>query len=165
MPSREGSNLRPLWRFCHASNKQKVTQGGRPPQKDVKNEGRSGDIYENKGQGDNLTDSNSGICAQSKPILPKITDCEGPFAARVPRRSPSDRKSAKALSYERRLYAAPWAVNLLLRHQINLSPEIGNCERGSTALYSCEPASTCHERERKRQQAPALQSCGRLHIS
>jgi hypothetical protein len=55
MPSREGSNLRPWWRFCHASNKQKVTQGGPPPQRDVKNEGRSGYMYENTRRSDNLT--------------------------------------------------------------------------------------------------------------
>jgi hypothetical protein len=37
--------------------------GGMP--KDVKNEGRSGDMYENKGDGDKMPNHNSGICARS----------------------------------------------------------------------------------------------------
>jgi hypothetical protein len=32
--------------------------------KDVKNEDRSGDMYENKGASDAMPDSKSGICAQ-----------------------------------------------------------------------------------------------------
>jgi hypothetical protein len=77
MPSREGSNLRLLWRFRYALYKQKVITGTPPPPKDVKNEGRSGKVYENKGSPDKMPDEKSGICAQLNPVLQKITDLEG----------------------------------------------------------------------------------------
>ncbi len=48
MPSREGCNLRPLWRFRHALNQQKITCGAPPSLRDVKNEDRSDYVYENK---------------------------------------------------------------------------------------------------------------------
>src|SRR5208283_2550531 len=80
MPSRQVSNLRPLWRFRHPLNQQKVTNGEPPPQKDVKNEGRSGNVYENKGSNDKLSDTVSGICARLKPILQKNSRLEGHFA-------------------------------------------------------------------------------------
>ena len=81
MPSRQVSNLRPLWRFRHPLNKQKVTNGEPPPQKDVKNEGRSGKVYENKGSHDKLTERMSDICLQLKPILQKIAGLDGQFSA------------------------------------------------------------------------------------
>jgi hypothetical protein len=78
---REASGLNPSSRrFCHTLNQQKVTCGAPPPPKDVKNEGRSGNVYENKGSIDRLSEEMSGICAWSKPILQKITDWEGQFA-------------------------------------------------------------------------------------
>jgi hypothetical protein len=80
MPSREGSNLRPLWRFRYALYKQKVTTRTPPPQKDVKNEGRSGKVYENKGSHDKMPDKKSDICARLNPVLQKNTDLEGQFA-------------------------------------------------------------------------------------
>jgi hypothetical protein len=78
---REASGLNPSSRrFCHTLNQQKVSYGGPPPPKDVKYEERSGNVYENKGAIDRLSDEMSGICAWLKPILQKITDCEGQFA-------------------------------------------------------------------------------------
>ena len=79
MPSREGSNLRPLWRFCHTLNKQKVTYGTPPLLKDIKNEGRTGKVYENKGMGDKMPEQMSDICAELKPILQKIAGLESLF--------------------------------------------------------------------------------------
>ena len=79
MPSREGSNVRRLWRFRHALYKQKVTNETPPSQKDVKYEGRSGKVYENKGSRDKVPDEKSGICARLNPVLQKITDLEGQF--------------------------------------------------------------------------------------
>ena len=49
------------------------------PQKVQKNEGRSGNVYENKGSLDNLPEFMSGICAFLKPIFQKITACDGQF--------------------------------------------------------------------------------------
>ena len=49
VPNMQDSNLRPAWRIRHTLNEQKVTNGTPPPQKDVKNEGRCGNVYENKG--------------------------------------------------------------------------------------------------------------------
>ena len=77
MPKREDSNLRPLRRFRRVLNKQKVTQGTPPPPKDIKNEGRSGRVLENKGLNDNMSEQISGICAHLKPILQKIAGLEG----------------------------------------------------------------------------------------
>jgi hypothetical protein len=42
--------------------------------KDVKNEGRSGNVYENKGSADTMTDNYSGFCAWSVPFLQKLTE-------------------------------------------------------------------------------------------
>jgi len=44
------SNLRPSWRFRHNLNQQEFTCAEPPPQKDVKNEGRSGNVYKTKGR-------------------------------------------------------------------------------------------------------------------
>ena len=60
---RKASGPYPYWQFCPILNRQKVTNGGPPPQKDVKNEGRSGYVYENKGSHDKLTEKMPGICA------------------------------------------------------------------------------------------------------
>jgi hypothetical protein len=52
---------------------QKVTRGNRAPLKDVKNEGRSGNVYENKGPDDNMPDTKDDICAWLHAILHKKT--------------------------------------------------------------------------------------------
>jgi hypothetical protein len=46
MQTLEDSRLRPLWRLTHVPFKMR---GELSQQKDVKNEGTSGDMYENKG--------------------------------------------------------------------------------------------------------------------
>ena len=61
MPSREGSNLRPLWRFRQSLDIQKVTNGTPPPPRDVKNEDRSGYVYENKGDNDKMSGEKHGF--------------------------------------------------------------------------------------------------------
>jgi hypothetical protein len=45
------------------AERQKVTREERAPLKDVKNEDRSGNVYENKGSNDNLPDANDDISA------------------------------------------------------------------------------------------------------
>jgi hypothetical protein len=52
---------------------QKVARKIRTPHKDVKNEDRSGNVYENKGPDDNLPDRKGDICAWSHAILHKNT--------------------------------------------------------------------------------------------
>jgi hypothetical protein len=47
----------------------KVARGGASNPKDVKNEGRSGNVYENKGRGDNLADAKDDISARLHAIL------------------------------------------------------------------------------------------------
>jgi len=49
--------------------------------KSIKNEGRSGKVYENKGSMDKMTEATSDICARSKPFLQKNSD----FEAQSPR--------------------------------------------------------------------------------
>jgi hypothetical protein len=51
----------------------KVARGERATPKDVKNEGRSGDVYENKGPDDNLPDTDDDISARLHAILRKST--------------------------------------------------------------------------------------------
>jgi hypothetical protein len=80
----EDSNPRRLGRISHTSNQQKVTFRAPPPPKDVKNEGRSGNVYENKGPDDKLPDEVSGFCAQLRPILQKTTDFKRHFALKLP---------------------------------------------------------------------------------
>jgi hypothetical protein len=80
MPSREGSNLRPLRRFRQSLDKQKVTNGTPPPPRDVKNEDRPGYMHENKQKHDKLSCSKTGIYINVTRILQKIADSEGQFA-------------------------------------------------------------------------------------
>jgi len=47
--------------------------------KDVKNEGRSGNVYENKGRHNTMTDDYSGFCAWSAPFLQKLTKIQRAF--------------------------------------------------------------------------------------
>ena len=49
----------------------KITRGSHYAHKDVKNEGRSGNVYENKGPNDTMTDNISGFCAWLHTILHK----------------------------------------------------------------------------------------------
>src|ERR1019366_9733932 len=53
--------------------------------KDVKNEGRPGYVYENKGEMDKMSETISGICAWSKPFLQKIGVSSCPNSSKVPR--------------------------------------------------------------------------------
>jgi len=48
---------------------EKSRGGGPAPEKDVKNEGRSGNVYENKGPSDTLPDTKGDICARLHVIL------------------------------------------------------------------------------------------------
>ncbi len=48
----EDSRLRPWWRLTHALIK---VRNGPLTHRDVKNEGTSGDVYENKGDGDKMS--------------------------------------------------------------------------------------------------------------
>jgi hypothetical protein len=55
----EDSSLRPLWRLTNTLIK--VRNGALTHRRDVKNEGTSGDVYENKGASDTLTDNQSAF--------------------------------------------------------------------------------------------------------
>jgi hypothetical protein len=64
--------------LIHASRQRtKSHAGGATTLKDVKNEGRSGNVYENKGSDDQLSESISGICAWLKVILQRISVFDG----------------------------------------------------------------------------------------
>jgi hypothetical protein len=54
-------HLRPSWRVRYTSNQQKVTRERAPHPKDVKNEGRSHDVYENKRSHDKMSDEKADI--------------------------------------------------------------------------------------------------------
>src|ERR1039457_6327731 len=60
------------------SDKQSITPS--PTQKDVKNEGRSGKVYENKGSIDKMPEKKSDIYARSSAISQKNSDFERQFA-------------------------------------------------------------------------------------
>jgi len=49
------SNLRLKWRLLTPKNQHKVTLGRRVPPRDVKNEGRTDYVYENKGEHDKMS--------------------------------------------------------------------------------------------------------------
>ena len=58
----------------HVSRQRTKSHAGGPATpKDVKNEGRSGNVYENKGSSDTMTDNISGFCAWLHAILHKNT--------------------------------------------------------------------------------------------
>jgi hypothetical protein len=81
MPSLEGSNLRPLWRFRHPLNKQKVKRGGWPTKKMLLNYDRRRNVYENKENHGKLYLEKSDIYVEVTRILQRIADLEGQFAA------------------------------------------------------------------------------------
>jgi len=64
----EDAHLRRLWRLTNTLIK--VRQGGLTP-RDVKNEDRSGNVYENKGSDDKMPDEKSDTSAGLMPILQK----------------------------------------------------------------------------------------------
>jgi hypothetical protein len=80
MPSREGSNLRPLWRFRPALNKQKVTYVDQPTIKMLINDVGSRNVYENKGKIDIMPDEKSDIYVEMTRIFQKFAGLEGQFA-------------------------------------------------------------------------------------
>jgi len=80
MPSREGSNLRPLWRIRRIFNKHKVTHGDGPIKKMLIYDVGSGNVYENKQNMDKMPDEISDIYVELARILQKIADSEGQFA-------------------------------------------------------------------------------------
>src|ERR1017187_9486735 len=59
--------------------------GNHSTPKDVKNEGRPGKVYENKGQRDKMPEIISDICARLKPFLQKIGVNSFPNSSKVPR--------------------------------------------------------------------------------
>src|SRR5271157_1189080 len=79
MPSQEGSDPRPLWRFRPASNEQKVTYEELSTKKDVINDERSWNVYENKQNYDKMPDTKADISTQLKPFLQNISGLEGRF--------------------------------------------------------------------------------------
>jgi hypothetical protein len=77
MPSREGSNLRPLWRIRHVLNRQEVKSWGRPTKEILLNCDRSRNVYENKQNDDKMSPRNADISAEVKRVLQKIAGFEG----------------------------------------------------------------------------------------
>ena len=59
--------------------------GNHSTPKDVKNEGRSGNVDENKGTMDKMPEKMSDICARSKPFLQKTGVSSTPNNRKVPR--------------------------------------------------------------------------------
>ena len=65
MQRMEDSSLRQLWRLTKTLIK---VRNGALNHRDVKNEGTSGDVYENKGESDTMADNPSGFLAENAPI-------------------------------------------------------------------------------------------------
>ena len=65
MQRMEDSSLRQLWRLTNVLFK---VRNGALTHKDVKNEDRPGDVYENKGASDTMTDNRSGFLAENSQI-------------------------------------------------------------------------------------------------
>ena len=59
--------------------------GNHSTPKDVKNDGRPGKVYENKGTRDKIPEIISDICAWLKPFLQKIGVSSSPNTSKVPR--------------------------------------------------------------------------------
>jgi hypothetical protein len=58
----KNSRLRPLWRLTHTLIK---VRNGALTHKDVKNEDRPGDVYENKCEGDKIDDNREGYLSEN----------------------------------------------------------------------------------------------------
>jgi len=77
---REASGLHPSWRLRHTLNPQKEsTYRDGPNKKMLINDVGSRNVYENKGNEDNMADEKSAICAWLKPILQEITAYDRQF--------------------------------------------------------------------------------------
>jgi hypothetical protein len=61
----EDSSLRQLWRLTNVLFK---VRNGALTHRDVKNEGTSGDVYENKGAGDIMSGNQDGFLAENAEI-------------------------------------------------------------------------------------------------
>ena len=61
----EDSRLRQLWRLTNTLVK---VRNGALTQRDVINEDRPGDVYENKGESDIMADNWSGFLAENKQV-------------------------------------------------------------------------------------------------
>jgi hypothetical protein len=70
------SNPRRLWRIC-PKNQQKVTNGDHHQQKDIKNEGLSGKVYENKGSHDKVPEKSRTFVRNLRRFCRKLPDFEG----------------------------------------------------------------------------------------
>jgi hypothetical protein len=62
------------------------SETGRLPRKDVKNEGRSGNVYENKGSIDTMAENYSGFCAWLESFLQNWTTIDGSFWQKMRRK-------------------------------------------------------------------------------
>src|SRR5579872_1530194 len=69
------SPLRPWCRFGHPANEQKDRFEEAFPSKDVKYEGRSGDMYENKDMHDKMPDEKTDITAELKLVAWQNAPC------------------------------------------------------------------------------------------
>ena len=65
MQRMEDSSLRQLWRLTNVLFK---VRNGALTQRDVKNEGTSGDVYENKGEDDIMSGSRQDLLAENARI-------------------------------------------------------------------------------------------------
>jgi hypothetical protein len=73
------------WTATHVADTKTLTRVGNGGvySKDVKYEGRSGNVYENKGSADTMTDNYSGFCALSAPFLQKLTKIQRAFWPKI----------------------------------------------------------------------------------
>ncbi len=78
----EEINPRPAWRIRHTLNQQNATLGPPPPKKDVKNDERSRNVYENTRNNDKLSWQMSDIRVQLRPFLQKIAVFKGHFVVK-----------------------------------------------------------------------------------
>src|ERR1039458_5475168 len=67
--------------------------GNHSTPKDVKNEGRPGKVYENKGASDTMSEIISAICTRLKPFLQKIRVSSSLNDRKVPRTYRTGRRS------------------------------------------------------------------------
>ena len=75
MTSWNASPLRRWCRFGHPANEQKDRFEEAFPSKDVKYEGRSGDMYENKDMHDKMPDEKTDITAELKLVARQNAPC------------------------------------------------------------------------------------------
>jgi hypothetical protein len=80
----EDTRIRPLWRFCHTLNQQKVISGTPLPHEEIKNEDRSDYVYENKWWLDKLSSRNVEYWGGVDANCQKFADFEGRLNANFP---------------------------------------------------------------------------------